>query len=77
MKTNGELQPYYMRLFNRISETHVYGARSAMSIASQIRDWSLGGWYNGGVTSNNIGTKSGCIDLIIFTTHSILRSSLY
>ena len=59
IKATSELQPYHMRLLNRISDTHVYGARSAMTIASYGKDWSLGGWYNVGVTSNNIGTEAG------------------
>lgn len=64
IKTSGELQPYQLRLYNRISDTRVYGARSALSIASYLRGWSLGGWYDGGVASNNIDTQLGILIII-------------
>ncbi len=44
-----------------------------MSIASYLRDWSLGGWYDGGITSNNIGTLLGTIILLsIHPTYSLV-----
>ena len=62
-----------MRLLNRISDTHAYGGRSAMTLASIIRDWSMGVWYDGGVASNNIGAKAG----ITLLTHSLTHSLTY
>ena len=66
-----------MRLLNRISDTHAYGGRSAMTLASIIRDWSMGVWYDGGVASNNIGAKAGITLLTHSLTHSLTYSLTY